>query len=391
VPVWWYKAPSGSAPDAKILADGTLAWNNNSLGRGGEVEIRNLSGALLREIGAEAVVDIHDVQLLPNGNYLYGEVDNFRNGVDLTDFGGPSDAITQASLIREVTPQDEVVWNWDTGDRIGPEETPQRWWSQLTLRNPSWHDISHWNAVEPDGRFMYLSYRHLDAVYKVDRVSGEVIWKLGGTETAKSLKVLDDPYGDHPLDGQHDVRVQPNGSITIFDNRTLLPDSEPRAVRYRINEDAGTARLVEQVEDPTVSSAVAAGSARRLPSKEWLISWGNNGILDTGRGVIGAYDRAGRPIFRMRALSYRAIPVPQGSVSVNELRRAMDRMNRGASVVCSIDGCAAHRSERRFRSGAFECRRVGPEAGSGPLAAACGGRFGACPPLPSGRFPVAGT
>lgn len=321
VPVWWYRVEN-SAADVKILTDGTIAWNNNSAGfGGGEIKIRSLSGRLLREIAAEGVADIHDVQLLPNGNYLYAEVANFRNSVDLTRFGGPSDAITQASLLREATPGDFVTWDWDSMDHIGLRETPDRWWQALTKRSAFWYDISHWNAVEAEGRFVYLSFRHLDAVYKVDRVSGEVIWKLGGTETPKSLKILNDPNGEDLLGGPHDVRVQSNGSITVFDNRALLPDPTPRAVRYRINEVAGTARLIESVEDREVPPAPTGGSARRLPSKEWLVSWGDTGI-------IGAYDKAGRPIYRLHALSYRANPVPDGTVGVAELRRAMDRMHR---------------------------------------------------------------
>jgi hypothetical protein len=171
---------------------------------------------------------------------------------------------------------------------------------------------------------MYLSFRNNDAIYKVDRRTGEIVWKLGGTETPESLEIRGGPLGDYPLGGQHDVRVQPNGTVTIFDNRTDLADPVPRAVRFRVDEGAGTAKLVESVTDKQVTSAFCCGSARRLPSREWLVSWGNNAI-------VGAYDSAGRPIFRFRlpdAFTYRANPVTGAAPSARRLRAAMDRLYR---------------------------------------------------------------
>jgi len=168
---------------------------------------------------------------------------------------------------------------------------------------------------------MYLSFRNLDALYKVNRQTGNIVWKLGGTETPDSLQILNDPRGGYPLGGQHDVRVLSNGDITVSNNRTDLADP-PEAERYRIDEDAGTATLVESVSDPKVPSSFCCGSARRLPDESWLVAWG-------AAKVIGAYEPDGRPIYRLRSpagLTYRANPVP-GFVGVGELRRAMDEMN----------------------------------------------------------------
>lgn len=319
VPIWWYRGIG--TMDTKVLADGTIGWNTNTRQIGGDFEIRSLTGRLLRTVGTDENADFHDLQPLPNGNYLFGAFNNYRRGVDASEFGGKSDALTQSTVIQEVTPEGRLVRSWDPADNTGLDETG-RWWDVLLSQEGQfWYDVSHWNAVEPDGKFMYLSYRHLDAIYKVNRYTGKVIWKLGGTETPKSLEVLNHPGGDYPFGGQHDVRVQPNGSITVFNNRTGLADSTPRAERFRINDDAGTAKLVESVEDGFVPPLSCCGSSHRLPSKEWLVSWGDSDI-------VGAYDRAGRTIYWLNAETYRANPVPGGSVSVADLRRAMNRMNR---------------------------------------------------------------
>ncbi len=321
-PVWWLEV-DGSGADGKLLPDGTISLNTASGLVAGEFEIRTIGGRLLRTVGSDEDTDLHDLQLLPNGNYVIGTM-SFRSGVDASAFGGVSNALVLDIAIEELTPAGDVVRRWDSGEHIGLDETG-RWWSGIVADGALWYDVSHWNAVEIDGRHMYLSFRNTDSIYKVDRRSGEIIWKLGGTATEQSLEVLGDPAGDYPLGAQHDVRVQPNGTVTVFDNRTGLPDEVPRAKRYRIDEQAGTATLVETVTDRRVTSAFCCGSARRLPSREWLVSWGNTGI-------VGAYDREGQVIYRLltppgSGFTYRANPVPPGELTIRELRRAMDRIH----------------------------------------------------------------
>ena len=265
-----------------------------------------------------ATADIHEIQLLPNGNYLIGAQVEYQ--ADATAYGGSPTSTVIGIEIQEVTPDGDLVSSWDSRDHIGLEETG-RWWDQSILDNEP-YDIVHWNSAEAVGKNrLLLSFRHLDAVYMVNRRTGRIIWKLGGTETPESLDVLGDPHGDYPLGGQHDARLLPDGSVSIHDNRTGLGDP-PRAVRYRVNTDAGTARLVQSIEDPDVSASFCCGSARRLDSGDWLIGWGGN-------VMVGGYDREGNRVFSLKlgaGFSYRANPVPDGTVSKRQLRNAMDAM-----------------------------------------------------------------
>jgi Arylsulfotransferase (ASST) len=321
VPVWWYRA-DGYTDDAKVLSDGTISWSSVDAAtyQTGPFDVLDLTGRILRTVGSGDLVDVHDLQLLPNGNYLIGEQDR-RSGIDASDFGGSTSGAATGIKIEELTPDGEQVRSWDSFDHIGLDQTPQRWWDQIV--DDDYYDIVHWNAVEPDGRYMYLSFRHLDAIYKVDRKTGEIVWKLGGIETPESLEVIDDPAGDYPLGGQHDVRAEPNGTITVFNNRTELGDAVPRAQRFRIDEEAGTAKLVETVTDRRITSSYCCGSARRLPSKDWLVAWGGYA------GFVGAYDGDDRVVFRLRtpgAFTYRANPLPADGPGAVALRRAMNAM-----------------------------------------------------------------
>ena len=262
-PVWWLPT-ADLGFDAKIFPDGTIGWNGG--GQNGVVDYgifhyASLTGRSIRSVTTASgdFVDVHDHLVLPNGNELVG-APTFREGVDLTAYGGSASARVRDTAIEELTPDGDLVRSWDSGDHIGLDQTPARWWPVIVARNPNPYDVSHWNAVDVVGRYMYLSFRHLDAVYKVDRRTGKIIWKLGGVETNKSLEVRGDPRGDDPLNGQHDVNVRRDGTITLFDNSTITGEA-PRAVQYRIDERKGVARMISEVTDPEVTISAAGGSA----------------------------------------------------------------------------------------------------------------------------------
>ena len=317
VPVWWDTESPGRIINPSVLNDGTVAWWRDEHG----FIVHNLSGAILGEINAvTGPTDLHELQQTPNGNYLLIS-SKIREHLDLTDYGFGPDEEVHDYIVEEVNPQGQLVWSWDTGNHIGLAETG-RWWQRLGDETP--RDIVHMNAIEADGEDAVLvSLRHTDAIYKVDKNTGEILWKLGGTWTPKSLNVIDDPEGAYPLGGQHDVRLMPDGTITIYDNNTDQP-SPPRAVRYEINEAQKTATLLEEVSDPLVSTSFCCGSARRAADGSWLMSWG-------GDSLVSEFDPAGQRTFSLgfggTVFSYRAVPVEDGLLDVSSLRAGMDTMH----------------------------------------------------------------
>ena len=333
VPVWWTRTAHPPF-DASLLRNGNLAWCRYLGGKFAvtsyeRYEIRRLDGSLVRRLRIVGTsTDMHELQELPNGNFLLVGY-KARTGVDLRAYGGPASSKVYDGYIQEITPSGRKVWDWNSKDHIDLSETADWWPSLIQQQQQSparnrYYDIVHINSVEPDGDSLILSFRDLDAVYKINRSTGAVEWKIGGTHRPESLNIVGDPaYGGTTFGGQHDARVLPDGTVTVFDNGTQR-DRPPRAVRYRLNEGARTATLLEQITDPEAFRSGYAGSARKLPGGNWVVSWG-------GTTLVTEASPSGQRLLRLSLLnshySYRAFPIPFGRLSPGALRKAMDKMN----------------------------------------------------------------
>ncbi len=123
VPVWWDTEDPATPSDAKVLANGTVAWWSHPAPGGDDYEVHGLDGALLKNFSAATgPTDSHEFQETPNGNYLLISYQP-REHVDLTPYGGgPDDSVTDA-VIEELNPNNEPVWSWSTEGHIGLAET----------------------------------------------------------------------------------------------------------------------------------------------------------------------------------------------------------------------------------------------------------------------------
>jgi hypothetical protein len=334
VPVWWFDQPGAVASyvtldpiDAKFLTPTSIAWHDGS----SEYEVRGLDGSLQSIVGGGSIpLDVHDLQLLPNGNYLgiqYVHRDCPAvpsQCVDLSSWGLSSQAAITDGVIVELTPSHQVVWSWSVADHL-----------DLAAENVNWRDqfpdIVHMNSVVYDGKGgVVFSARHLDAVYRVDMATGAITWKVGGTTTPESL-TWSDPKGIGPsgFSGQHFARLLPNGDLTVQDNSSR--DGRPvRALEFNINVKRKTATVVKAVMDSRLDyAAFCCGSASKLPGGHWLVNWGY-------ADYVSELTPAGAPVLTITwpgLSSYRAESL---DASVAALRAAMN--SRIAPVTLSGQG-----------------------------------------------------
>jgi hypothetical protein len=314
VPVWWYKQTDGKRPsDAKFLDPATVAWSD-----GGSYVVRGLDGSLEATVGGgDVVLDSHDFQRMPNGDYLgirYVTTDCPAvpsQCVDLSSWGQSSTASITDCLIVELNPAGQVVWQWDTAEHVDVATEDTNWRSLFP-------DVIHMNAIEYDGNGgIIFSARHLDAVYRIDMATGNITWKLGGTTTPQSLTVAGDSEAQL-FSGQHDPRLLPDGSLTVHDNGSQAA-RPPRALRFTIDAGTKTATEIEDVSDARVAHSGFVGSVEKLPGGDWVADWG-------GSDFTTELDEQGQPQLTITypgMFSYRDADVP---ASIDSLRSHMDAM-----------------------------------------------------------------
>jgi arylsulfotransferase ASST len=327
VPVWWLRDDDFHPVATTVLLDGSVIWGRlgGPFSQTGWDHVK-LDGTVLPMLDTVGVhADHHDLQVLPNGNHLMIAYVP-RKHVDLRRFGGPRDATVFDGQVQELTPGGRRVWSWSTKGHVKLSETED--WRLKTRSIKTRYqgrpsiDLIHMNSVQYVGPNLLFSGRNLHGVYLVRRSDGRILWKLGGTRRAQSLKVKGDVYSRFPIDGQHDARMYPDGTLSVHDNGSARY-RRPRVVRYRINRRTKTARLVQRLVDKRVKHSYCCGSAQRLAKGRWLVDWGANSLIEelTGRGKRVLALTLPRKLF-----SYRAQSVPRGVLTRDALRAAMNTM-----------------------------------------------------------------
>jgi len=219
--------------------------------------------------------------------------------MDLSSYGGPEDGLVIGGMAQEIDIESgEVLFEWRSLDHVDPEES----YSAPAPELEAAYDYFHINSIEEDGEdHLLISARRTSAVYKVDRESGEVAWRLGGKRSDFEMGEGAD------FAFQHDARRQPDGTITLFDNRGADMDEQSRGIRLRLDEEAMTATLLQEFTHPEEPFATYQGNVQVLPNGNVFVGWGSAPYLTEhdGDGTL-LYDAG----FPREVESYRAFRSP---------------------------------------------------------------------------------
>ena len=182
--------------------------------------------------------------------------------------------------------------------------------------------MEHISSARLDGSGVILTFRHLDAVCRVNKADGKILWKIGGSQTPQSLTVVGDPQTETPIAAPHDATPLSGGRIALIDVG-LGFGRRPRLVIYKIDANKKTATFVSQIESPIDSRPICCGSARLLKSGNWAVSW-------PGQPLAGEYKADGTPVLEFalppKKFSYRMQAFEKGTITATQLRAAMNKM-----------------------------------------------------------------
>jgi hypothetical protein len=212
--------------------------------------------------------DLHELLILENNHSLMMSYDWQSVPMDTVVPGGNPDATVIGLIIQEQDENKNVVFQWRSWDHFKITDAT----FDISLTD-SVIDYVHGNAIEvEDNGDILISSRNMDEVTKINRQTGEIIWRWGGEHCENNqFTFINDPIG---FSHQHDIRKLDNGNYTIFDNGNLHPPPFSRFVEYQLDEVNNLAFLVWEHRNDPQSFSYAMGNASRLPNHNTLINWG---------------------------------------------------------------------------------------------------------------------
>ena len=279
--------------------------------------------------------DLHDFLVTDEGHYLFiayppAERDFSALPDEDGDYPYSTAEPTHDSVIQEVTPAGEVVFQWNSGEDREGNGPPMKMADCVVDRFPEQYGWLNSISLTAGGNLL-ASFRGCAQVLEIERPSGRVLRQLGGSAPAIAdgrihHRIVGDPQ-PAGFCGQHTPIETGERRIALFDNGVhCLPDEgEPRTVEhhpsrvveYRLRGDE--AIFVRHHRSPSVIHA--AGSVQALENGNWLITWGWGG--NRPRTSLVEVDPSGREVLKMhvrgahRAQIYRAYREPGLTIPLN--------------------------------------------------------------------------
>lgn len=270
--------------------------------------------------------DAHEFQITPQGDALISVYVPVR--ADLSSIGGSRHGVLIDSIIQEIDiATGQVIWEWHASGHVPLDSTyagkPGRW--------P--FDFFHINSIqELPGDRLLVSGRNTWSLYEIDIKTGRVILVIGGKHSSFRMGP-----GTN-FEWQHHARMQPDGTITVFDNATDLQvtnERESRALRIRLNLKRRRATLVRAYTNNPPVLAGSQGSVQPLSDGNTFVGWG-------AAPYFSEFAPGGRQLFSLHfnspLASYRGLRVRWWGQPLTPPSVAATATARGTTVYASWNG-----------------------------------------------------
>jgi len=286
--VYKYKKVSNKVGDFKIQPNGLLTFGlgvkQGGVGQQGVYYIMDTSLTIIDSVkavgtdslGNKYITDMHDLLILPNGNYLF--TIKYPITMNMTQYGGKDSATVVHGILQMLDVHKNVVWQWRSWDHIPIEDTYNPLTGNLVKLN-------HLNTIgiANDGNILLGNRTNAEAL-KIDLKTGDIIWRFGGKDN--QFTFTDENEANNPnYFSAHHIRMLPNGNITLFDNGNNHNPWFSRAVEYQVDQVNKTATQVWEYRHQPDIAARIMGSVQRLPNGNTLIGWGGKAQDSTSADI----------------------------------------------------------------------------------------------------------
>ena len=272
----YYKKSNNQIINFKYFETNTnqkrYSYNDNTLGKiivmdENFNEIKQLE--LLPNNGHGAIrTDNHDFVYFNDYHYILPAYVN-RPGVNMNAYGGANSVELIDFAFQEIV-NGQVIFEWNSANF--PEflqHTDPIYYNQFATRPKV--DYFHFNSItiDPNDNNFIVSARHMNQIYKINRTSGQIMWRFGGSND--DFNLTENKIISHP----HHATILPNGNLLLFDNGVTKTPQQSRVVEFDIDENNFTATIANQYTE-TGRYFDIMGSAQKLQNGNYFIGWGGN-------------------------------------------------------------------------------------------------------------------
>lgn len=272
--------------------------------------------------------DLHEFLITEAGTALI--TCHGTGAANLRGVGGPADGHYVNGIVQEVDiASGKVLFEWDCDTHVGFAES----YAPAPKSSSEWWDPYHVNSINvaPDGNLI-VSCRNTWTVYKVERPSGKILWRLGGKKSDFAIAP------DATFQWQHDATLHPGGTLTVFDNGAGVTTvaKHSRGLRLAVDEKDRRVTLVQQYLHSPAVLAYALGSVQILPDGHVFMGWADGPYASE-------YLPDGRLIYDLQidgsgARSYRAFRSAWTGRPTDDPRLAVEVVPHGMDLYVSWNG-----------------------------------------------------
>lgn len=283
-------------------------------------------------------MDFHEFNVTSRGTAL---ITAYRPRIcDLRWLGGARRGWAFGGVAQEIDiASGKVIFEWDSLDHVPVTETMHHFYPGVAWQP---FDYFHINSISvaSDGNLL-ISARNTCAVYKVDRSTGAVMWRLGGRRSSFAMGPGTRFWW------QHHVREHAPGVFSIFDDgANPAREKQSRGILVDVDFGARRAGLRRAFADSPRELAVNQGSMQVLPDGGALIGWGSEPVFSEftadGKQVLTGLLPRGDWSYRAFAASWTGTPAGRPAVAARRAAHGGTVVYMSWNGATEVAGWAVH-------------------------------------------------
>jgi hypothetical protein len=188
VPIWYFRNSTAGVDDVDNVVSGAasffLTWTV------APVSVQYLSPWMAIHAAPSGItLDPHELRVLPNGHYLalsYPLATVSRTvmeGIEVADAGGNGAQMFDCEIVEFDPKTGTVAWTWVASEHFDPSVDSVAATIATYDLGVEALDPFHCNSidVDPANGNLLVSSRNMNSVFYIDRSTGKVVWKMGGS------------------------------------------------------------------------------------------------------------------------------------------------------------------------------------------------------------------